>query len=72
MSVPWAHPSAEYGHICRGEPIISVSESEKCGSFGFGGTLQALVGPLPRCNGIMFQDQRSNLSTRSISHAKSH
>ena len=52
--------------VCR-----EVNSAKKCGSFGFGRTLQALLGPLPRCNGIMFQDQGSNGSTRSSSHATS-
>jgi len=45
-----------------------VNSAKKCGSFGFGRTLQVPPGPLPRSNGIMFQDQGSK---RSISHAKS-
>ena len=52
--------------VCRG-----MSSAKKCGSVGFGRTLEALLGPLPRCNDIMFQDQGSNGTTRSISHAKS-
>ena len=45
-----------------------MNSAKKCGSFGFGRTLQAPPGPLPRSNGIMFQDQGSK---GSISHATS-
>ena len=59
MWVPWTYASAEYGHICCGEPPIRVPETnraKKCGNVGSGRTLQALLGPsLPRCNDIMFQ-----------------
>ena len=45
-----------------------MNSAKKCGSSGFGRTLQAPPGPLPRSNGIMFQDQGSK---GSISHATS-